>query len=80
MTPNWTWTLNSQSTLYTKASPAEAQILSVSLYNQQFPRYRTFQNFPLTTMLNIEKKKKNLPKIQILKFYNFLYNFGRDPS
>ncbi len=35
-------------------------------------------------MLNVpqkeQKKKKKMPKVQNLKFHNFLYNFGRDLS
>ncbi len=86
VTPNWTWTLNSQKySIYTKYLPLRSKFWSVSLYEQWFPRYRTFYNSPLTAMLNVpkknnKKKKKKKPKIQNSKFHNSLYNFGRHPS
>ncbi len=49
------------------------------LYDQWFPRYRTFYNSPLTTMLNGQKRTKKMPKIQYFKFYYSFNNFGRDP-
>ena len=46
---------------------------SVSLYDQRFPRYRTFYHSPLTTMLNIPKKKQKMPKIQNFEHFTMLY-------
>ncbi len=70
MTPNWTWTLNSQKyPVHTKDYPWGPNF-AVSLYDQRFPiaRYRTFYNTPLTPMLN-GHKKNNLPKIEISQFF-----------
>ncbi len=52
---------------------------SFSLYDRRLPRYRTFYNSSLTTMLNVKKEEKKMQKIQNLKFHNSLYNFGRGP-
>ncbi len=41
MTPNWSWTLNSQKySIYTKYLPLRYKFLSVSLYALPFPRYK----------------------------------------
>ena len=81
MIPNWTWRLNSQKyPILTKHSPLGPKFWSVSLYDQRFPRYRTFYSSPLTTMLNVPKKnKKKMPQIPNLKFHNSLSIFGRGP-
>ncbi len=67
VTPNWTWTLNSQKhPMWTKYLPLTSKFWSISLYmlyDQRFPRYRTFYNFPLNTVLNIPKRKKKIAKI-----------------
>ncbi len=82
VTPNWISTLYSQKYLiYTKCLPLRSIFWSISLYDQRFPRYRTFYNSPLTTTLKVPKRtRKKLTKIQKLKFHNSLYNFGRGPS
>ena len=68
MTPNWTWTLNSQKyPVYIKYLPQRPKFWSVSLYDQRFLRHRTFYNSPLTPMLNAQKGKQqqnNCQKIQ----------------
>ncbi len=81
MTPNWTWTLNSQKyPIYSKYLPLRSIFWSVSLYGQRFRRFRTFYPSPLTTMLHGQKKnKKKLPKIQNFKFHYSFNNFVRDP-
>ncbi len=78
-TSNWTWTLNGQKyPMHTKYSPPSPKFGSVSLYDQRFQRYQTFYNSPLTTMLNVPKMNKKMPKIQYLKFHKSLSNFGRN--
>ncbi len=70
--PNWTWTLNSQKyPIYTKYSPPRSTFWSVSLYDQHFPRYCTFYHSPLTTMLNVQKKKKEKKKLLNIQSLNF---------
>ena len=51
-----------------------------SIYGQWFPRYRTFYNSPLTTMLNVPppKKKKKEKKMPNFKSHYSFNNFGRD--
>ena len=58
MTQNWIWTLDGQKChVYIKHLPMGPKFWSVSLYGQQFRRYRIFYHSPLTTMLNGQKKK-----------------------
>ena len=58
MTPNSTWTLNTQSyPVYTEYLYQRPKFWSVSLHDQRFPRHRTFYHSPLTPILNIKKNK-----------------------
>ena len=78
MTPNRTWTLNSQKyPIYTKYLTLRSKFWSGSLYDQRLPRY----HFPSTTMLNGQKKKrtKKMPKIQNFKLHYSFNTFGRHP-
>ena len=51
--------------IYTKYLPLVPKTWSVSLYNQQFRRYHTFYNSPLTPMLNApQNRTKKMPKIR----------------
>ncbi len=86
MTPNWTWTLNSQHyRVSTKYLPQRPKFWSVSIYDQRIPGNCTFYISPLTPMFIIgppppqkkEQKKKiaKNPKFEISQ--NSLYNFGR---
>ncbi len=44
VTPNWTWTLNSQKYLmYTEHLPLRPRFWSISLYDQPFPRYKLYK-------------------------------------
>ena len=44
LTPNWTWTLNSQKYLmYTEHLPLRPRFWSISLYDQPFPRYKLYK-------------------------------------
>ena len=78
MTPNWTWTLNSQNTLYmyTLNTTSEAQILVRFTLQPAVSKISTFYNSSLTTMWNGQiKNKKNCQKF---KFHYSFNNFGRD--
>ncbi len=49
MTPNWTWTLNSQKySIYTKYLPLRPKFSSVLLYDHPFPRYKVAENWRCT--------------------------------
>ena len=70
VTPNETCTFNSQKyPIYTKYFPLRSKFWPVSLFDQRFPRYRTFYNSPLTTMLNSPKKNKTI--CQKSRVWNF---------
>ena len=64
MTPKGSWTLQDQRyTTYVLLVSSSPKFHSVLLYDQPFSKYRTFYNYPLTTMLNGPKKnKKKMPK------------------
>ena len=67
--------LSVKSTLYicTKYLPLWSKFWSVSLYDQRFPRYRTFYHhiFPFTLMLNVHKNNNNKKKWQKSKIWKF---------
>ncbi len=68
MTPNWTWTLNSQKyTVYTEYLPLRHKVYSIS------QRCNLKLLLPCCPMLT---KRKQWSKIQNLKFYNFLNKNG----
>ncbi len=63
MTPNASWAPNTQRyPVYNKYFPLRPKFWSILLYDQRFPRYHTFYNSPLTTMLNNQKRTKRFAK------------------
>ncbi len=71
--------LSVKSTLYTPYGyPWGQNFGSFRSKTSGFPSYHTFYNYPLTTMLNGQKKKKKNKRI-CQKFHNSLSNFGRYP-
>ncbi len=71
MTPQWPWTPQGRRhSTYVSAPYPSPKFQAVLLYDQQFSRYCTFSNPPLTTTLNGQKrnKKKKGPKFKIAFF------------
>ncbi len=77
MTPNWTWTLSSQTySIYTKYLPLRPKVSSVLLYDHPFPRYKFAENrkcteWPQTELEHLTGKStlytlNTYPEAQIL--------------
>ncbi len=58
MTPNWIEHFTVKVRYVHQNLTPEVQLWSASHYDQRFPRYCTFCNSPLTTVLNVPKKNK----------------------
>ena len=87
ITPNWTWTVNGQKyPVYTKhftSGPNFDPFHSTTSGSQDIAHFIIPHWLPSYTpppQKKREQRKKKCQKMQILKFHNSLYTFGRDHS